>query len=132
GRIQIELPGVDNQERVRNMLQGVAKLQFWEVLELNEYGGAIETINTTWVADQKASSKGIDTTEEVSAEDSLKNALEQQLQQIDPARNSSDVSPLISALKANYGLVYDVRDTMAINRIIKNERYQSFLPRDLK
>src|SRR5690606_3464784 len=99
---------------------------------LNEYGGAIETINTTWVADQKASSKGIDTTEEVSAEDSLKNALEQQLQQIDPARNSSDVSPLISALKANYGLVYDVRDTMAINRIIKNERYQSFLPRDLK
>lgn len=132
GRIQIELPGVDNQERVRNMLQGVAKLQFWEVLELNEYGGAIETINTTWVADQKASSKGIDTTEEVSAEDSLKNALEQQLQQIDPARNSNDVSPLISALKANYGLVYDVRDTMAINRIIKNERYQSFLPRDLK
>jgi SecD/SecF fusion protein len=132
GRIQIELPGVDNQERVRNMLQGVARLQFWEVLELNEFGGAIETINTTWVADQKSSSKGIDTTEEVSAEDSLKNALEQQLQQIDPARNSNDVSPLISALKANYGLVYDVRDTMAINRIIKNERYQSFLPRDLK
>ncbi|MFV8227218.1 hypothetical protein, partial [Christiangramia aquimixticola] len=35
GRIQIELPGADNQERVRNLLQGVAKLQFWEVLELN-------------------------------------------------------------------------------------------------
>lgn len=134
GRIQIELPGVDNQERVRNMLQGVAKLQFWEVLELNEYGGAIETINTTWVADQKASPTVADSTstEEISSEDSLKNALEKQLEQLDPVNNANNVSPLISLIKANNGLVYDVRDTMTINRIIKNDRYKSFLPRDLK
>lgn len=134
GRIQIELPGVDNQERVRNMLQGVAKLQFWEVLELNEYGGSIETINTTWVADQKASPTPVDTTaaEELSSEDSLKNALEKQLEQLDPVNNANNVSPLISLMKADYGLVYDVRDTMTINNIISNERYQSFLPRDLK
>lgn len=134
GRIQIELPGVDNQERVRNMLQGVAKLQFWEVLELNEYGGSIETINTTWVADQKATPVTADTTalEEVSSEDSLRNALEKQLELLDPVNNANNVSPLISLIKADYGLVYDVRDTITINRIIKNERYKSFLPRDLK
>jgi SecD/SecF fusion protein len=133
GRIQIELPGVDNQERVRNMLQGVAKLQFWEVLELNEYGGAIETINTTWVADQKATPTVADTTstKEVSSEDSLRNALEKQLELLDPVNNANNVSPVISLLKGN-GLVYDVRDTITINRIIKNERYKSFLPRDLK
>ncbi|MFN3998880.1 protein translocase subunit SecDF [Algoriphagus sp.] len=132
GRIQIELPGVDNQERVRNMLQGVAKLQFWEVLELNEYGGALETINTTWVADQKATPASVDTTsQDLSSEDSLRNALEKQLQQLDPANNANNVSPIISLLKGN-GLVYDVRDTITINRIIKNERYKSFLPRDLK
>jgi SecD/SecF fusion protein len=124
---------VDNQERVRNMLQGVAKLQFWEVLELNEYGGAIETINTTWVADQKATPTVADTTsvEELSSEDSLKNALEKQLEQLDPINNANNVSPLISLIKADYGLVYDVRDTITINRIISNERYKSFLPRDL-
>jgi SecD/SecF fusion protein len=132
GRIQIELPGVDNQERVRNMLQGVAKLQFWEVLELNEYGGSIETINSTWVADQKNSKTPANTDTEITSEDSLKNALEQQLQQIDPAKSSNDVSPLISLIKGAGGLIYDVRDTVAINRIIKNERYKSFLPRDLK
>ncbi len=146
GRIQIELPGADNQERVRNLLQGVAKLQFWEVLELNEYGGAIETINTTWVADQKASksattvasdstatdSTASDSTAVVSPEDSLRNALEKQLEQIDPANPTGTVSPLITLMKANYGLVYDVRDTVIINRILKNERYKSFLPRDLK
>lgn len=135
GRIQIELPGADNQERVRNLLQGVAKLQFWEVLELNEYGGSIESINTAWVADQKATkSTAADSTsaEPLSSEDSLRNALEKQLEQIDPLNQSLDVSPLISLMKANYGLVYDVRDTVLINRILKNERYASFLPRDLK
>lgn len=136
GRIQIELPGADNQERVRNLLQGVAKLEFWEVLELNEYGGAIETINSTWVADQKANGglAEADTTatDSLSTEDSLRNALEKQLEQIDPVNQANNVSPLISLMKASGGLVYDVRDTMAINRILKNERYASFLPRDLK
>jgi SecD/SecF fusion protein len=139
GRIQIELPGADNQERVRNLLQGVAKLQFWEVLELNEYGGSIEEINQAWVADQKNPSAAADTTatdttatDSLSAEDSLRNALEKQLEQIEPLNPNSGVSPLVALMKANYGLVYDVRDTVIINRVLKNERYQSFLPKDLK
>ena len=140
GRIQIELPGADNQERVRNLLQGVAKLQFWEVLELNEYGGSIEEINKAWVADQKnpaaaaADSTATDSTatDSMSVEDSLRNVLEKQLEQIEPLNPNSGVSPLVALMKANYGLVYDVRDTVIINRILKNERYQSFLPKDLK
>jgi SecD/SecF fusion protein len=134
GRIQIELPGVDNQERVRNLLQGVAKLQFWEVLELNEYGGSIEAINAAWVADQKANGTPADTTslENLSMEDSLKNALEKQLKELDPMNQSSEVSPVINLLKANYGLVYDVRDTVNVNRVLKNSRYSAYLPKDLK
>ncbi|HNV30377.1 MAG TPA: protein translocase subunit SecDF, partial [Cyclobacteriaceae bacterium] len=31
GRIQIEIPGADNPQRVRKLLQGVARLEFWEV-----------------------------------------------------------------------------------------------------
>ena len=34
GLIQIELPGVENQKRVRKLLQGVAKLEFLEVVNL--------------------------------------------------------------------------------------------------
>jgi len=135
GRIQIELPGADNQERVRNLLQGVAKLQFWEVLELNEYGGSIEEINKAWVADQKnTTSSTVEETaaDSLSSEDSLRNALEKQLAEIDPLNPNAGVSPVISLMKANYGLVYDVRDTVIINRILKNERYQALLPKDLK
>lgn len=42
GRIQIELPGVDNPERVRRLLTGAAKLEFTEVYRLNELAPAIE------------------------------------------------------------------------------------------
>lgn len=142
GRIQIELPGADNQERVRNLLQGVAKLQFWEVLELNEYGGSIEEINQAWVADQKNKTSTVEAdstasdstaTDSLSVEDSLRNVLEKQLEQIDPMNNANaSISPLIALRKVDYGLIYDVLDTAIVNRILKNERYQSFLPKDLK
>jgi SecD/SecF fusion protein len=47
GRIQIELPGVENQERVRKLLQGVAKLEFWEVADFysEDLAGPLSVIN---------------------------------------------------------------------------------------
>ncbi len=36
GRILIELPGVKDQARVRNLLQGVAKLEFWPTYTIQE------------------------------------------------------------------------------------------------
>ncbi|TDK44256.1 protein translocase subunit SecDF [Algoriphagus formosus] len=135
GRIQVELPGVDNQERVRNLLQGVAKLQFWEVAEVNELGGSLDAINAAWVADnQNADTSDEDTvsTENMTEEDSLRNALEKQLAEIDPMNPSNDVSPIYSLIQPNYGLAYQVRDTIIINRILKNPDYKSLLPRDIK
>ncbi|WP_439881426.1 protein translocase subunit SecDF [Pontibacter sp. MBLB2868] len=38
GRIQIELPGIDNPDRVRKLLQGMANLEFWEVWSPQEFG----------------------------------------------------------------------------------------------
>jgi len=36
GRINVELPGIDDAERVRKMLQANAKLEFWEVREVDQ------------------------------------------------------------------------------------------------
>jgi SecD/SecF fusion protein len=135
GRIQIELPGVDNQERVRNLLQGVAKLQFWEVAEPNEINSSLESINAAWVAQQKnAEPAAVDSLaeENVSQEDSLKNALEKQLAKVDPTNPDQNMSPLFSLLKPSYGLAYDIADTMAINKIIKNSDFKVLLPREIK
>lgn len=56
-RILIELPGVSNVDipRVRKLLQGSAKLQFWETFENAEIFPVLQNINTTIAATQKTS-----------------------------------------------------------------------------
>lgn len=44
-RILVELPGVKNKERVRQLLQGTAKLEFWETFENEEVYPRLETAN---------------------------------------------------------------------------------------
>ena len=45
GRIQIEIPGAETPERIRKLLQGVAKLEFWEVANPDEYLQSLISIN---------------------------------------------------------------------------------------
>lgn len=169
GRIQIELPGIDNPERVRNLLQGVAKLEFWEVWDLQEYGSSLEAVNAMLVAEQKANTKndGNETAstkssnEDLAAllsseqttlseasdstatteEDSIQaaeNELESQLAGagadstgLDSLMNT-EVSPLFSLLRSQYGLVYETKDTAKINNILKRQDVQNLLPPNLK
>jgi SecD/SecF fusion protein len=53
GAIQVELPGVDNPERVRKLLQGAAKLEFFRVMEINEVLPSFQAINNYLVAQEK-------------------------------------------------------------------------------
>ncbi len=53
GRIQIELPGVDNPERVRKLLQGVAKLEFWEVHDMQEISPTLQAMNDAIMKEMK-------------------------------------------------------------------------------
>ncbi|MCE3259911.1 MAG: protein-export rane protein SecD/SecF family, partial [Bacteroidetes bacterium] len=45
GRILVELPGVKDKARVRELLQGTANLEFWETYENNEAAGYFEKAN---------------------------------------------------------------------------------------
>ncbi len=45
GRILIELPGVNNAKRVRELLQGTANLEFWETYENSEIIGYLSAAN---------------------------------------------------------------------------------------
>ncbi|HPE87278.1 MAG TPA: protein translocase subunit SecDF [Bacteroidales bacterium] len=46
GRILIELPGIKEPERVRKLLQGSAKLEFWETYKFNEVYSYFTDANT--------------------------------------------------------------------------------------
>ncbi len=53
-RILIELPGVSDQERVRKLLQGSAKLEFWETYENTEIFPLLQNINSILASTHKA------------------------------------------------------------------------------
>ncbi len=52
GRIVVELPGVDNPNRVRKLLQAAAKLEFWETYKAVEIYQFLEQVNNTLAARQ--------------------------------------------------------------------------------
>ncbi|WP_199138545.1 protein translocase subunit SecDF [Pedobacter sp. ASV12] len=52
-RIFIEMPGIQDKERVRKLLQGSAELQFWQVYQNDETYGVLDNINKTLAAGVK-------------------------------------------------------------------------------
>lgn len=77
-RILIEMPGITEPERVRNLLQGSANLEFWKTYNVNELGTFFSEINnrSAEYARAKSSNLQADTTatkesEEVAPIDSL-------------------------------------------------------------
>ena len=150
GRIQIELPGVDNPERVRKLLQGVAKLEFWEVAEASE----TDVLQTLQIIDQFAVSQNIlnidnigDNVSEssLSQDDDLESLLSGENTE-DNESESSEVtddedvvtesnlsSPLLANLRSEFGgLFYDLEDTMSINTILSNDKVRQLIPNTIK
>jgi SecD/SecF fusion protein len=153
-RIQVELPGVDNPERVRKLLQGVAKLEFWEVYEAKDYIQYIQKANDFLVKRQKASAlltgdstvpqavkdtvKALATNDTTKKADSAKNNLADQLKkdgktigdtskQADP----KDVSPLFAKLASPRELVYEAGDTAQINTLINDREVRNLIPQNM-
>jgi len=56
GRILVELPGVKEPERVRKLLQGTAKLEFWETYENKDVFDYLNTVNEALKSEGKKDS----------------------------------------------------------------------------
>ena len=149
GRIQIELPGVDNPQRVRKLLQGVAKLEFWEVHQQQEVAPVLVSMNQLIVDEMKQNSS-LEITEEeqqtkdditallgagndsdslaASEEDSVQKA---SIDSLISTRNSPLFDLMVNAPQFG-GLIYHVKDTAKINRILEREDIQAIIPATMK
>ncbi len=56
GRILVELPGVKEPDRVRKLLQGTAKLEFWETYSFGEVAPALVEVNKFLASEAKLTS----------------------------------------------------------------------------
>ena len=150
GRIQIELPGVENRERVRKLLQGVAKLEFWEVLNFydQELAGPLSAVNSKLVnesrlnanalteggsADAGASTQQEDLSSLLTGGDEDTSALAERVASDTSALDSltnTQISEFFTMIRYPQGLV-NLKDTTKINRIlarIQNGDLKGMLP----
>lgn len=149
GRIQIELPGVDNPERVRKLLQGVAKLEFWEMWNGNEIVSTLDAINNKLLEIEKAGkeAKITDPDTETPAQpevslladgtDTTTTTTEADTTSIDNNPNISEFFSLmvntgLGPFQRNSRYLFNLKDTSRINRVLKNPEIRAVIPRNTK
>jgi len=135
GRIQVELPGVDNPDRVRKLLQGQAKLEFYEVWAQNEVTPYLAQLDQVLTAKEKASpgaGKADSATTAVTAGDST--SLAAQLAKKTPAAKAKADSTtqkggvLARLLTMPGTLGVNLRDTAQMNVVLRSQEARSILP----
>jgi SecD/SecF fusion protein len=154
-RIQVELPGADNPERVRKLLQGVAKLEFWEVYQAQEYQEFLMKINTYWVENKmpktdttriaEATQGSGSTTTETSSDDLFVEGDSSKVAQndststdsaatakADTTKTPTNVSPMLAKSASRYELLYASKDTAAVNAMLRDEGVKALLPSTVK
>lgn len=143
-RILVELPGVDNPDRVRKLLSGSAKLEFAEVYNFNEIGSGLDQL-AAYLARQEAARKkdqpaaGVaqDTTK-TTATGSLEEQLAGGSQIGDSTQSDSSLLAQQSAALTNLFMplpsgqlgVY-LKDTARASEILSTPEVRSYFPHDL-
>jgi len=144
GRLQIELPGVDNPDRVRKLLQGQAKLEFWEVWNQNEVGPYLVQLDQQLTAKEAAAKAGpktaaADTSKALAGNTAAKgdsSSLAAQLAKksktgktaADSAATSAKGGQLARLFTMPGRLGVNLRDTARMNAILRSPEAKAVLP----
>jgi SecD/SecF fusion protein len=145
GRIQVEIPGADNPQRVRKLLQGVARLEFWDVIEPNTLNTQLLAINDVLVKEQKAAKPALATdaktgTDTTAADGDLSSLLGDSTKTasadsaatqkgLDSLQNLANISPLFALSSPPGAFRYTLKDTAKINDIFRRHDIRNLLPR---
>lgn len=144
-RVLVELPGVDNPERVRRLLSGAAKLEFAEVYLTQELGAGLEGLGrylTQQAEIEKAAKKSAapagatpstDTTKK-STDGGLAAQLEKKADST--ATDSAAIAAQSAALTSLFvpmpqGLGVYLKDTARASEILRRPEVRSLFPADL-
>jgi SecD/SecF fusion protein len=135
GRIQVELPGVDNPERVRKLLQGQAKLEFYEVWSQQEFAPYLIQLDKVLTDKEKAAATPATAATTATAATGDSTSLAAQLAKKTPAslaKTDSAKTPQGGALTRYFtmpnALGVNLRDTARVNQILRSDDARAVLP----
>ena len=156
GRIMVEMPGINEPERVRKLLQGSANLEFWETYNSDEIIPYLQQLDQREAAalsgksEEATDTTATDTAAAAKAESTKATAAKFQVKK--NANNADDAAkatasqmeqakkehPLFAIFQptGNGALSVvgyaSVRDTAAVNKIIYSQLAKQVLPSDLR
>ena len=142
GRIQVELPGVDNPERVRKLLQGQAKLEFYEVWSPQEFFPYISQLDKALTDEEKAvaATPAADTSKATAAVAGDSSSLAAKLAKKPAvaatktdsakAQQGGPLSRLLTQLPGGM-LGVNLRDTTRLNQLLRSDEARAILPPNL-
>ncbi len=154
-RILIELPGVNDEDRVRKLLQGSAKLEFWETYDNMEIYPMLENVNSALASTLRAAKTETTASAENAAADSTDAGLLAALgagQDSTATADSSDSqlalqNPLFNVLRPATGMApsgqvvlangpvvgyAQLRDTAKVNDFLADPAVQQIIPANVK
>lgn len=106
GRISVEMPGVQDIDRVKKMLQSSAKLQFWEVQQMQEILPYFEQLSTVIAANGDS---------------------------IGVAKNTNLINMMqLNSLRANGVGNVKLSDTAVVNKVLSSEIAKRIRPANIK
>lgn len=116
-KIQVEIPGVNNPERIRPLLQDVAQLEFWQVCEDNDK--LIDVVNNLNRVNEDESQK------EINSSNNEKIDFQDQ-------NNSEDEKSDNEIFKLNNDFLYKEEDIDKVNKIINSKIALNIIPKNIK
>lgn len=157
-RIFIEMPGIQDKERVRKLLQGSAELQFWHVFQSQEAFPVLENINKTLATTLKASdlvadtAKASDTTTTAAKGSKLAGIVKDADKKADTSKKETSLeeqkkNPLFAVLMPPVGMDANgqqqfmpgpvvgsslQKDTAKVNTLLHRPEIQSLIPSNMK
>jgi SecD/SecF fusion protein len=151
GRILVELPGAKDVERVKNLLQSTAQLEFWEVYKFDDLAGFLQAANNKVkelktdgaTSEEDASEVTADTTEiaeNAAVQDTTEtDDISKLLGGEDVETAETEVNEPILDLMVSPGFqgrpilaTFQVKDTAQINEYLRMPQVRNLLPNDMR
>ena len=117
-KIQVEIPGVNNPERIRPLLQDVAQLEFWQVYDdNNKLTDIINNINRVKEDESKKEINSSNNNEKIDSQDQ---------------NNSKDEKLINEVFKLNNDFLYREEDIDKVNQIINSKIALNIIPKNIR
>ena len=142
GRIVVDLPGVKDLKRVRDLLQGSANLEFWDVYKWTdlqkEVVGLSEQYNLLYNKDAVKDTTALDSTAVVADDVANKEVSDSSVNEFDELDNELESAenqfrnPFLDILYGgyDYSVPVAVEDKERVSEFLSSERMSKFLPRN--